>query len=294
MIQWLMRSLLTITIFVSKLYNIPFECDCFESRCIVHTQPIGSKLSASSDASQEQQKEQLAHPPPCPNVYRPSPTSSERILLTSRQAKAKASSSSSDFSILSPFPLPLRVRDSASAPPLAHAAERHNRTTLDHTMSYTSSSRFSRSPSPAPRTRRPSPLERTSLHLRLSLLSGEKYDQESSAKEPDLRRCLSHAHIHAKSMAMVKRDIRVHIRSMGMAMDDDSDEELLDHEVLPPPPSRRSSRSSSKAAAAPRVTVSPKPSEKSSLLDKGRKCLEKFFPRKNNVHLAQSRVTVVT
>ncbi|GLA53749.1 hypothetical protein AnigIFM63604_011050 [Aspergillus niger] len=161
-------------------------------------------------------------------------------------------------------------------------------------MSYTSSSRFSRSPSPAPRTRRPSPLERTSLHLRLSLLSGEKYDQESSAKEPDLRRCLSHAHIHAKSMAMVKRDIRVHIRSMGMAMDDDSDEELLDHEVLPPPPSRRSSRSSSKAAAAPRVTVSPKPSEKSSLLDKGRKCLEKFFPRKNNVHLAQSRVTVVT
>ncbi|GKZ25212.1 hypothetical protein AbraIFM66951_000554 [Aspergillus brasiliensis] len=162
-------------------------------------------------------------------------------------------------------------------------------------MSYTSSSRFSRSPSPAPRTRRPSPLERTSLHLRLSLLSGEKYEQESSAKEPDLRRCLSHAHIHAKSMAMVKRDIRVHIRSMGMAMDDDSDEELLDHEILPPPPSRRSSRSSSKAAAAPRVTVSsPKPSEKSSLLDKGRKCLEKLFPRKNNAHLAQSRVTVVT
>lgn len=59
MIQRLMRSLFTITIFVSKLYNIPFGCDCFVSRCIVHTQPIGSKLSASSDASQEQQKEQV-------------------------------------------------------------------------------------------------------------------------------------------------------------------------------------------------------------------------------------------
>ncbi|RAH62488.1 hypothetical protein BO85DRAFT_456427 [Aspergillus piperis CBS 112811] len=260
MIQWLMRSLLQFRFFVSRL-------------CIVHTQPIGSKLTASSDASQEQQK----------RAGSPGGTRDWAVSFLSP-----------DLSILSPFPLPFRVRDSASAPPLAHAAERHNRTTLGHTMSYTSSSRFSRSPSPAPRTRRPSPLERTSLHLRLSLLSGEKYDQESSAKEPDLRRCLSHAHIHAKSMAMVKRDIRVHIRSMGMAMDDDGDEELLDHEVLPPPPSRRSSRSSSKSAAAPRVTVSPKPSEKSSLLDKGRKCLEKLFPRKNNVHLAQSRVTVVT
>ncbi|PWY96766.1 hypothetical protein BO94DRAFT_19466 [Aspergillus sclerotioniger CBS 115572] len=160
-------------------------------------------------------------------------------------------------------------------------------------MSYTSSSRFSKSTSPAPRTRRPSPLERTSLHLRLSLLSGEKYEQESSAKEPDLRRCLSHAHIHAKSMAMVKRDIRVHIRSMGMPMDDDSDEETIDHEILPPPP-RRSTRSSSKSAPAPRVTASsPNSSEKSSLLDKGRKCLEKIFPRRNGAHLAQSRVTVV-
>ncbi|PYI01100.1 hypothetical protein BO78DRAFT_401557 [Aspergillus sclerotiicarbonarius CBS 121057] len=159
-------------------------------------------------------------------------------------------------------------------------------------MSYTSSSRFSKSTSPAPRTRRPSPLERTSLHLRLSLLSGEKYEQESSAKEPDLRRCLSHAHIHTKSMAMVKRDIRVHIRSMGMAMDDDSDDETIDEEILPPPP-RRSARSS-KAAPAPRVTApSPKSSEKSSLLDKGRKCLEKIFPRRNGAHLAQSRVAVV-
>ncbi|PWY85081.1 hypothetical protein BO70DRAFT_269904, partial [Aspergillus heteromorphus CBS 117.55] len=161
-------------------------------------------------------------------------------------------------------------------------------------MSQTSYPRFAKSTAPTPYPRRTSPLGKTSLHLRLSLLAGEKLDQESSVKQPDLRRCLGHARIHAKSMALVKRDIRVHIRSMGMDMDDEDDEECCDDEIIPPPPPRRASRSSSKAAAAPRVNVtSPRSSEKTSLLDKGRKCLEKIFPRRNDAHLAQSRIAVV-
>ncbi|PYH88024.1 hypothetical protein BO71DRAFT_404164 [Aspergillus ellipticus CBS 707.79] len=160
-------------------------------------------------------------------------------------------------------------------------------------MSQTPYPRFAKSTAPTPYPRRQSPLGKTSLHLRLSLLAGERYDQESSVKSPDLRRCIGHARIHAKSMALVKRDIRVHIRSIGMDMDDEDEEECCDDEIIPPPPPRRSPRSS-KATAAPRANVtSPRTSEKTSLLDKGRRCLEKIFPRRNDVHLAQSRVAVV-
>ncbi|PYH43068.1 uncharacterized protein BP01DRAFT_375685 [Aspergillus saccharolyticus JOP 1030-1] len=171
-------------------------------------------------------------------------------------------------------------------------------------MSYTSSSfLFTKSTPPPVRPQRRSPFAtKSSLHLHLCLVSGEKYEQESSAKQPDLRRCLGHARIHDKSMELVKRDIHVHIRSMGSDSDDD-----LDNDLPIPRRSRRASKASAaptpmKPAAvkptvvkkAPSIKWAPEPVEKKSLLDKGRRCMEKIFSRRNgNAHWSQSGVPVV-
>ncbi|RAH69834.1 uncharacterized protein BO66DRAFT_438908 [Aspergillus aculeatinus CBS 121060] len=172
-------------------------------------------------------------------------------------------------------------------------------------MSYTSSFLFTKpTPPPPVRSQRRSPFAtKSSLHLHLCLVSGEKYEHESSAKQPDLRRCLGHARVHEKSMELVKRDIQVHIRSMGSDSDDDLDNDL----PVPPRRSRRGSKPSSAAPApmksaavkstavkTPSIKWAPEPTEKKSLLDKGRRCMEKIFSRRSgSVHWSQSGVPVV-
>ncbi|RAL08444.1 uncharacterized protein BO97DRAFT_202062 [Aspergillus homomorphus CBS 101889] len=175
-------------------------------------------------------------------------------------------------------------------------------------MSYASSFLFTKPTPPLVRPQRRSPFAtKSSLHLHLCLVSGEKYEQESSAKQPDLRRCIGHARIHDKSMELVKRDIQVHIRSMGSDSDDDLDNDL----PVPPRRSRRGSKSSAasaplKSAAVkstavkspsvktPSVKSAPVTTEKKSLLDKGRRCMEKIFSRRSgSAHWSQSGVPVV-
>ncbi|OJJ43200.1 hypothetical protein ASPZODRAFT_136396 [Penicilliopsis zonata CBS 506.65] len=146
-----------------------------------------------------------------------------------------------------------------------------------------------------PRPQRPSTLaNKTSLHLRLTVLSSEKLDHESSAREPNLRRCLGHASIHEKSMQMVQQDIMHHLRSMAMG-DGDDDADEIDREKRAHRLHRRRSSSPTKRSPSPPPVISVE-GEKTSLLDRGRQYVESLFSRRSstNTNPLWSRSRVVT
>ena len=83
-----------------------------------------------------------------------------------------------------------------------------------------------------PMSKRTPPLvDRNWLSYRLMNLSRGQLEQQACLKEPDLRRCVGHAHLHRHSSELTHRDLMRLIESFTMEEDDDDEDGELEDAV---------------------------------------------------------------
>ncbi|KAL4916250.1 hypothetical protein BDW62DRAFT_202922 [Aspergillus aurantiobrunneus] len=166
----------------------------------------------------------------------------------------------------------------------------------------------SKSTAPTMNKRFPPLADRSSLSFKLSNLSKQKLAREATAPDPDIRRCLGHFRMHCLSVEWTQQETATKMTSLEFEDDDESEEEETPAEDL-----EESDKESAPAAAPtpaePEVKVDAQPEGPSptkdadqsiqvhfevvaplseekdqddSIVDKGRRCLEKaqkpFWP----------------
>ena len=76
---------------------------------------------------------------------------------------------------------------------------------------------------PLSNKRMPPLVDRNWLSYRLMTLSRGQLELQASLKEPDLRRCVAHAHLHRHSTELTHRDLMRLIESFALEEDDSDD-----------------------------------------------------------------------